>query len=223
MAAQEEVQKLLRFLTKDAKLPLGEAMSKIGPLRKLQLQSPETIAQAQHADLKVVFTDEKILKQVVNAAKRTSNPKRATVKSRAATFKESSTSGPSEADLALPSSDASEDELMITRVETNRAPLFLAFALTVLSYTRADQPLSSRLSLAQAVVSAGAQSKAKHIGLTTEPTAEEDGWAQGQPKIRLMGRDIAVMRRHTIQSTYEDSLVGTEDAGQAASSHESFW
>ena len=36
-AAQQEVQDLLRFLTKDAKVPLATAMSKINELRKSNL------------------------------------------------------------------------------------------------------------------------------------------------------------------------------------------
>lgn len=220
--AAQEVQNLLRFLTKDAKLSLAEAMPKVQSLRKLQLQTPEAIAHAQHADLKVVFTDDKVLKQVANAAKRLSNPnKRSTPKSRAAT-RPSDAASPvdDEASLTLPTTDASEEDLANVVIETNRAPLFLAFALVVLNYTHAEQPLSSKLSLAQAVVSAGAQSKAKYIGLTTDPTAEEDGWAQGQPKIRLMGRDIAVMRRHVPAPVTDDSKETVQ--GDEAS-HDSFW
>src|ERR1700761_8113818 len=76
MAAAAEVQALLRFLTKDARIPLVEAMPKINALRKLQLNTPEHIASADDADLKSVFADEKVLKQVINAAKRASNPKK---------------------------------------------------------------------------------------------------------------------------------------------------
>ncbi|ETN46701.1 uncharacterized protein HMPREF1541_00888 [Cyphellophora europaea CBS 101466] len=224
VSSHAEVQSLLRFLTKDARLPLGEAMSMIGPLKKLQLLSPEAVAQAQHADLKVVFTDDKILKQVVNAAKRVSNPtKRGPGKRRAVPrHSDASNTADEEAALALPTAEVTEDDLSTIRIETNRAPLFLAFALTVLAYTQADQPLSSRLSLAQAVVSAGAQSKAKYIGLTTDRTAEEDGWAQGQPKIRIMGRDIAVMRRHVPvpAATSDDSQ---ETIRAVEPSHNSFW
>lgn len=58
-----------------------------------------------------------------------------------------------------------------------------------------EQPLSSRLSLAQAVVSANSRSKAVSIGLEKGKSAEEDGWGQGQPQVRVMGRDIRVMKR----------------------------
>lgn len=58
-----------------------------------------------------------------------------------------------------------------------------------------EQPLSSRLSLAQAVVSVNSRSKAVSIGLQKGNSAEEDGWGQGQPQVRIMGRDIRVMKR----------------------------
>lgn len=224
-AAHEEVQRLLRFLTKDARLPLGEAMPKIHSLRKLQLQTVEAIAHAQHSDLKVVFTDEKIMKQVVNAAKRVSNPnKRASARSRiAARPSDGLDAEDEEAALILPATDASEDRLAETLIETNRAPLFLAFALTLLGCTQTEQPLSSRLSLAQAVVSAGAQSKAKYIGLTTNATAEEDGWALGQPKIRLMGRDVPVMRRHMPAHMVDDSQQTVQADTPAPGSHNALW
>lgn len=224
MAAAAEVQSLLRFLTKDARLPLPEAMPKIHPLRKLDLNTPDKIALAQNADLKVVFTDEKVLKQVVNAAKRISNPKKNVSKSRNATSPQHSVSGDLEASLQLPKTDRTEETLQTVNIETNRAPLFLAFTLTLLNYTHPEQPISSKLSLAQAVVSAGAQSKAKSIGLTSGPTAEEDGWALGQPKIRIMGREVAVMRRHTaLEAQPEDkrSILVAED--QQHDQHEAFW
>lgn len=84
---------------------------------------------------------------------------------------------------------------MTTTVQTNRAPLVLAFAVTLLKYTMPEQPLSSRLSLAQAVVSVNSQSKARSIGLETSKTAADEGWAKGQPTAKVMDREIAVMRR----------------------------
>ncbi len=58
-----------------------------------------------------------------------------------------------------------------------------------------EQPLSSRLSLAKAVVSANSKTKAKSLGIDKGNTAEEEGWGQGQPKVRVMGREISVMKR----------------------------
>lgn len=57
------------------------------------------------------------------------------------------------------------------------------------------QPLSSRLSLAQAVVSVNSRSKAVSIGLQKGASAEEEGWGHGQPQVCIMGRDIRVMKR----------------------------
>ena len=228
MAAAAEVQSLLRFLTKDGRLPLTEAMPKINSLRKLNLVTPEKIAQAPNADLKTVFTDERVLKQIVNAAKRVSNPrKKPATQSRSLKQIEPGHTrrAADEIALALPESDESEQDLLATVIETNRAPLFLAFTLSVLKYTHPEQPISSRLSLAQAVVSAGAQSKAKSIGLTSGPTAEEDGWLQGQPKTRVMGREVAVMRRQVVvdETTMEDTPETVIAENGAVSSHEAFW
>ncbi|ETI25533.1 hypothetical protein G647_02306 [Cladophialophora carrionii CBS 160.54] len=218
MAAAAEVQALLRFLTKDARIPLAEAMPKINALRKQQLNTPENIANANEADLRSIFADEKVLKQVANAAKRVSNPKK-----RAASAQSSSPSskrarselGPAddEALLVPPQTNIPLEKLEHVIIETNRAPLFLAFTIAVLAYTHPEQPLSSRWSLAQGVVSAGAQSKAKYLGLTSGPTAEEDGWAQGQPKVMIMGREIAVMRRH----------VPVDVDGEATTPGDAFW
>jgi hypothetical protein len=58
------------------------------------------------------------------------------------------------------------------------------------------QPLSSRLSLAQAVVSANSRSKAVSIGLENGPSGEEEGWGGGQPRVRVMGREIRALRRY---------------------------
>lgn len=128
--AAVEVQTLLRFLTKDARLPLQEAMSKVNALRKQDLGTPEQISKADPALLKEIFTGEKVdyVKQVINAAKRVSNPKKrgAAPKSSPASkrIKSESERGliDEEASLALPSSDCTTDELENITIETNRAP-----------------------------------------------------------------------------------------------------
>ena len=97
--------------------------------------------------------------------------------------------------LTLPESNADEEELAEIVLHTNRAPLVLAFAIKLLEFTMPSQPLSSRLSLAQAVVSVNARTKALSLGIEKGTSAEDDGWGQGQPKIRVMGRDIRVMKR----------------------------
>jgi len=100
-----------------------------------------------------------------------------------------------EASLQLPCSNVEERDLVSVVLHTNRAPLVLAFAVTLLKYTMPSQPLSSRLSLAQAVVSVNSKSKAISLGIEKGNTAEDDGWGQGQPKVRIMGREIKVMKR----------------------------
>ena len=100
-----------------------------------------------------------------------------------------------EESLCLPATTEDEEGLSKIVLHTNRAPLVLAFAVTLLKYTMPKQPLSSRLSLAQAVVSMNSRSKAVSLGLEKGNSAEEDGWGQGQPKVRVMGREIRVLKR----------------------------
>lgn len=99
-----------------------------------------------------------------------------------------------EASLSLPF-DIDEDRIAETALQTNRAPLVLAFAVELLRHTMPEQPPSSRLSLAQAVVSANSRSKAVSLGLDKGPSADEEGWGEGQPRIKVMGREIAVLKR----------------------------
>jgi len=112
-----------------------------------------------------------------------------------------------EAKLALPdfdtyfpnqdTPDKAIDLLDTITLITNRAPLLLAFTLVLLEYTMPEQPLSGRLSLAQAIVSEGARKRAKDLGIDTSAGggAEAEGWGQGQPSVRIMGRMVRVMRR----------------------------
>lgn len=104
------------------------------------------------------------------------------------------TPGELEASLSLPL-DTDEDRIAETAIQTNRAPLVLAFAVELLRHTMPEQPPSSRLSLAQAVVSANSRSKAVSLGLDKGPSADEEGWGEGQPRIKVMGREIAVLKR----------------------------
>lgn len=99
-----------------------------------------------------------------------------------------------EASLAL-QVDTDEERIAETAVQTNRAPLVLAFALELIRHTMPEQPPSSRLSIAQAVVSANSRSKAVSIGLEKGPSADEQGFGEGQPRIKVMSREIAVLKR----------------------------
>ncbi|KAL4745514.1 hypothetical protein BDW72DRAFT_208151 [Aspergillus terricola var. indicus] len=50
------------------------------------------------------------------------------------------------------------------------------------------QPISSRLSLAQAAVSADSRSKALSLDLESDQAAEQEGWGDGQPTVLVLGR-----------------------------------
>jgi hypothetical protein len=97
--------------------------------------------------------------------------------------------------LELPAPSADEEAISKTTVYTNRAPLVLAFAVQLLKYTMPEQPLSSRLSLAQAVVSANSRSRAYNLGIEKNRSAEMEGWGAGQPKVRVLGREVHVLKR----------------------------
>lgn len=135
-----------------------------------------------------------------------------------------------EASLALPTSDLTDDDLAGIVLTTNRAPLLLAFAATLIRYTVPEQPPSSCLSLAQAVTSLNAQSKAANIGLTTSASAEKEGWGQGQSQIKVMTREIRVLKRwgYEWKSSREPQAkdIKTEDSDQKPSidtSHEALF
>jgi hypothetical protein len=100
-----------------------------------------------------------------------------------------------EASLALPQPSRDEEVIEKTTIYTNRAPLVLAFAVQLLKYTMPEQPLSARLSLAQAVVSVNSRGKAVSLGLEKGTSAEGEGWGAGQPKVRVLGRELTVLKR----------------------------
>lgn len=87
----------------------------------------------------------------------------------------------------------------------------LAFAVTLLKFTMPSQPLSSRLSLAQSVVSSNSRTKAVSIGLESGKSAEDEGWGEGQPTVKVMGREIKVMKRWGYQWDATDELGGTQE------------
>ena len=181
--------------------------------------SSDILAKSSITAIQSIFTDEKLAKQVLNAAKRVTKkrkiePEEASIESPAKRKKTISTGDATapaaiEESLALPESNANEEELANTVLHTNRAPLVLAFATELLKFTMPSQPLSSRLSLAQAVVSVNARTKALSLGIEKGTSAEDDGWGQGQPQIRIMGRDIRVMKRWG----YEWKRESEEEAG----------
>ena len=201
----KDVQALLRLMTA-AKVPLVHALAAVHELRSRDIDTTERLARSDLTTLKDVFKDDKLCKQILSAAKRSAKrrasgddgPSTTPTKRRKADPFETPDSVPAwevEKSLETPMSNASEEELRTMSFITNRAPLVLAFVIVLISHTMPEQPQSSRLSLAQAVVSEGAKSKAKSIGLSKGDTAEEEGWGQGQPVVTIMGRDIRVLKR----------------------------
>ncbi|KAK5108962.1 hypothetical protein LTR62_007677 [Meristemomyces frigidus] len=205
--AAVELQTLLRFLTQDAKVPLATAISKVKDLQAASLGSPELLAKAKAKDIVAIFDDEKVAKQIISAAKRLSKKRAAgeditpsPKKSKKYAEAGAPPTAPTdlEAALALPTSELSEDDLRKVVIYSNRAPLFLAFTLTLLKYTMPEQPLSSRLSLAQAFISTSSRSRAVSLGIQTIDKADveaEKSLAEGQPVVTIMGKELPVLRR----------------------------
>ncbi|WZH49078.1 UPF0029 domain-containing protein [Fusarium acuminatum] len=211
MATQNDLQELIRLLTA-RKMTMMAAM---GQVKALQSQNLRSIAQIADAPLATVEEalggDAKAAKSLHTACK---NHEKKTGTKRAADdgpaiieakkpklethrrdLDYSAMSGDDlETALELP---LEEDEEVIrnTTIVTNRAPLFLAFAVELLRFTMPEQPPSSRLSLAQAVVSANSRSKAVSIGIEKGPPEGEEKVPGGQPKITIMNRPIPVLKR----------------------------
>ncbi|KAL5357818.1 hypothetical protein BJX96DRAFT_27988 [Aspergillus floccosus] len=223
--ASAQIQNLLRFLSQDAKVPLATAMSKVIELQKSSLTTAEEISKADVKILHEIFKDEKTAKQVLNAAKRVSKKRAAPSektapspkKKKGPEIREHMTPSQREHELALPTSSATEEEMSKVVLLTNRAPLVLAFAVSVLKYTMPEQPISSRLSLAQAVVSANSRSKAVSLGIETGASAEQEGWGQGQPVVKVLGRDIRVLKRWGYNPREGESAEGSSHGDATAS------
>lgn len=154
--------------------------------------------------MRAIFEDEKIARQVLNAAKRISKKRSISdagpapvpsLKKIKPLYGQPLSPSEVEASLALPEAIHNEDVLKSKSIYTNRAPLVLAFTVALLKFTMPEQPISSRLSLAQAVVSMNSKTKAVHIGIDSGKTAEDEGWGEGQPIVRIMNREIRVMKR----------------------------
>jgi hypothetical protein len=178
------------------------------PTQILTCYSIESIASADIETISTAINDSKAAKSLQTACKglvKAPSKKRAAETSFTSTSKRTKSAyelsaepqTPQEIEKALELPQPSEDEEKIekTTIYTNRAPLVLAFAVQLLKYTMPEQPLSSRLSLAQAVVSANSRSKAQSLGIEKGRSAEELGWGQGQPKVKVMGREISVLKR----------------------------
>lgn len=218
MSATTDLQALLRFLSQDAKVPLATALSKVKKLQTSNLDSTAKLAQTKPAELQAVFEDEKLVKQILAAAKRVSKKRAAAAgddgvllhpspkKKKKKKLKNDSlfddddddkplTPANLEASLQLPYSTCNASELEQIVLQTNRAPLVLAFVVILLKYTMPEQPLSSRLSLAQAYVSVTSRSRAVYLGIESGKSAEEEGFGEGQPVVSVAGKQITVLRR----------------------------
>ncbi|AEO58999.1 hypothetical protein MYCTH_94937 [Thermothelomyces thermophilus ATCC 42464] len=215
MATQQDLQELLRLITVGRKTPMMQAMAQIKALQAVDLRSScrHSIKQIAEAPLETVqsaLKDERGARALHNACKAavkqgsSAAKKRGATDSAAAQAKRTKTdlfmTGPVEMtpqelekSLELPLC-TDEERISRTVIETNRAPLVLAFAVELLRHTMPEQPLSSRLSLGQAVVSANSRSKA--------------------PRVKVMGREIAVLKRGGYEWKGEEK-VGEQEARTA--------
>lgn len=202
-----DIQALLRFLSQDAKVPLATAISKVKPLQQASLSTIESISKVKIDEVQKIFEDEKLSKQVLNAAKRVSkkraagddatpsSPKKKRNEGSMFSLQKELTPSELEASLKLPESDLSAEELADVVVFTNRAPLVLAFVVVLLRYTMPEQPLSSRLSLAQTYVSVTSRARAVSLGIESGQSAEELGMGIGQATVKIMGKELRVLKR----------------------------
>ncbi|PPJ57343.1 hypothetical protein CBER1_01415 [Cercospora berteroae] len=203
-----ELQALLRFLSQDAKVPLATAISKAKTLQTSNLDSVDRLAKAKAAELKPIFEDDKLIKQIIAAAKRvskkraagddgamTSTPPKKKAKNESLFSEEPLAPADLEESLKLPYSDMCALELQDVVLHTNRAPLVLAFLVILLKHTMPEQPLSSRLSLAQAYVSVTSRSRAVYLGIERGKSAEEEGFGEGQPVVTVAEKEIKVLKR----------------------------
>jgi len=216
MSPPTDLPTLLRFLTQDAKVPLAKALSSVQALQKANLASIESISKAKPEALQNIFTEPKISKQVLNAAKKISkkrgasnlddangnnnpsSPKKPRKDTSIFSLLPESAQTPAELEdsLQLPQSDAGVEDLMDVVLFTNRAPLVLAFIVVLLKHTMPEQPLSSRLSLAQAYVSMTSRARAVDLGIESGAgRAEEEEAGLGRASVVVMGKEVRVLKR----------------------------
>ncbi|KAK3292573.1 uncharacterized protein B0H64DRAFT_419813 [Chaetomium fimeti] len=226
MATQQDLQELLRLITVGRKTPMMQAMTQIKALQAAELRSIKQIAEAPLETVQSTLKDEKggralhnackaVLKRGPSAPNKRGAPDAVTPQTKRTKtnpfMAEAVDTTPQalEKSLELPLC-MDEERISNSVIETNRAPLVLAFAVEVLRHTMPEQPLSSRLSLGQAVVSANSRSKAVSLGVTKGPSADEEGWGEGQPRVKVLGREIAVLKRGGYEWKGEE-VVGEQD------------
>lgn len=184
-------------------------MAKVQALQSANLSTIESLSRSKTKDLHSIFEDEKICKQIISAAKRVlkkrsaadgdetaaTPPKKKKQRNESLFSAEPAAPADLEASLKLPTCDSSDSDLQDVVLFTNRAPLVLAFLVVLLKYTMPEQPLSSRLSLAQAYVSLTSKSRAIYLGIDGGKSAEEEGFGQGQPSVIVAGKEVKILRR----------------------------
>ncbi|ODA82227.1 hypothetical protein RJ55_00734 [Drechmeria coniospora] len=204
-AGQGDLQELLRMFT-SRKVPILTAMQHVKALQSSQLRSIDQIAQAPLSTIESAIHDSKLARGLHAACKShgkkrgaeelaSASPKKAKLEMHKRDMDYSSmTAEQLEGSLTLP---LTVDEGVIgeTSLVTNRAPLVLAFAVELLRFTMPEQPPSSRLSLAQAVVSANSRTKAVSIGIEKASRGAEEQIPEGQPRVRVLGREVPVLKR----------------------------
>ncbi|KAI1410459.1 hypothetical protein F5Y13DRAFT_192322 [Hypoxylon sp. FL1857] len=214
MATQQDLQELIRLMTIGMRIPMKDALGRVKELQAKNLRSIQQIAESSFTDVTSAIKDAKAARSIQSACKaRLKNPAQSSAAKRPGSILENKLKKPRqsndagfvdgaepvaprefEASFALPV-ETDENVIANTVLLTNRAPLVLAFAVELLRYTMPEQPPSSRLSLAQAVVSANSRSKAVSIGIEKGPSADEQGWGHGQPRVKVMGREVTVLKR----------------------------
>ncbi|TLS30763.1 hypothetical protein PpBr36_03141 [Pyricularia pennisetigena] len=243
MATQQDVQELLRLLVGARKLPMLRAMAQVKALQVEGLKSIRQVAEADQAAVERAFSDAKAARALQNACKAAvkrgdsgvgaGSGKRAGSDADAGANKRAKTAAGSSGDgslFGLPSQmtpqeleesldlpvDMDEERIAATSIECNRAPLVLAFAAELLRYTMPEQPPSSRLSIAQAVVAANSRSKATSLGIEKGIPADREGWGEGQPRVRVMGREVSVLKRGGYEWKGSESVEKASETKQDA-------
>ncbi|KAL3956299.1 hypothetical protein ACCO45_009145 [Purpureocillium lilacinum] len=184
-------------------------MGHIKALQAKNLRSISDIAEAPIATIEEAINDAKLAKSLHTACKGhgKKSTKRAAEDAASTTAKkiklephkrdlDYSSMAPEELEgaLSLPLVE-DEDAIRQTTLVTNRAPLVLAFAVELLRCTMPEQPPSSRLSLAQAVVSANSRAKAVSLGIEKAPAGGEMTVPEGAKAEDLDSKSKAVIER----------------------------
>lgn len=219
--SSSDLQSLIRFLAQTAAIPLGQALGVAKPLQAASV-SPDSLSTTSPKDIQVILGDAdpdgKLSKQISNAAKR-AQKKRGSGSTETSPLKKrkqnANTSAAGRAACeALPEPSTDVDCMKAKTVTTNRAPLLLAFAVMLLKYTHPEQPEDSRLSLSMAVVSAGAKARARDLGIGDgKKTSEVEEQGRGHRSLKVMGREVPVLRREKspMSGDDENKTQETED------------